>query len=147
MRSGALNVRTSSSELADDHLLCYCVISESISSQSVRQRNLASAGTYSGGSQVFLGSRAGRSVSRVEFIIERTATTRNVQCVIKPSRTGMLLARFGEETTMKLIDLHAPTSATNADHNERFCERLDVAMLQKATYMIVIGSSNARLGK
>ncbi|KHN87561.1 Craniofacial development protein 2, partial [Toxocara canis] len=59
----------------------------------------------------------------------------------------MLVINIAKIATLKIIVVHAPTSASDDEEIERFYDKLEEIVRRKSTFTIILGDFNAKLGE
>lgn len=100
------------------------------------------------GATVFLGAGEGqRSVGGTGFVVSSKWSSNIISCEFRSPRIGILLLRLDNTKTLKIVQVYAPTMASDDDEVEEFYEQLDSALITRATYTVVMGDFNAKLGR
>ena len=100
------------------------------------------------GSEIFLGCAAGqKSVGGIGFIIRRKWSRNIISCRLLSARVGILVMHINKKKTIKIIQVYAPTSASDDEEVEDFYRELDEAEQERSTYTVIMGDFNAKLGR
>ena len=100
------------------------------------------------GTEIFLGcGEEQRNVGGIGFIVHRRYSENIKSCRLLSARLGVLTLKLGKKKTMKIIQVYAPTSASDDDELEDFYHELHRVEKEKSTYTIIMGDFNAKLGR
>jgi hypothetical protein len=113
------------------------------------RRKSALQANWNDGTFVALGAaEQPRSRGGIGFIVKSKWKKYIEEVDVEDPRVGYLILKISKNTTIRFIQLYAPTSASEDDDIEDFYELVDEVMARgKATYNIIMGDFNAKLGK
>ena len=100
------------------------------------------------GDGIFLGKGEGRTNrGGIGFVVSKKWVPSIVSCQLHSARIGTLIVKLNEVSTLKVIQVYAPTSESEDEEVEDFYESLRAVEKEKSTYMVIMGDFNAKLGK
>ena len=86
-------------------------------------------------------------VGGIGFIVSKKWSANVTKCRIYSSRVGMLKLRLGKKSTLKVIQVYAPTTVCEEDELEEFYREIDESLKETTTYTVVMGDFNAKIGE
>lgn len=98
--------------------------------------------------QGFLGCGAGqRNEGGIDFIFRRKWSKNIISCRLLSARVGVLIMQTNRKKIIKIIQMYAPTSASDDKEVEDFYRELDEAKQERSTYTFIMGDFNTKHGK
>ena len=106
--------------------------------------------TWRSGETVFLGSgmeHGNYYRGGIGFVVSKKWSPNIISSNFRSSRVGVLLLRLDSNKTIKIVQVYAPTSASDDDEVEEFYQDLESTLTIISTYTVVMGDFNAKLGR
>ena len=97
--------------------------------------------TWRSGETVFLGSGMEHGnfyKGGIGFVVSKNWSPNRISTNFRSSRVGVLLLRLDSNKTIKIVQVYAPTSASDDDEVEEFYHDLESTLTINSTYTVVM---------